>query len=352
MGWRPDLSHVKPTGKKVAVIGAGPAGLACADILIRNGIQPVVFDRHPEIGGMLTFGIPSFKLDKDVMIRRREIFTEMGIEFHLNTEIGKDVPVKNLLNDYDAVFVGVGTYDSMKAKLENEEANGVYEALPFLTANTKNVMGLPELSYEPFVSMKGKRVVVLGGGDTAMDCLRTSIRQGAIEVTCAYRRDEANMPGSKKEVKNAREEGVEFMFMMQPVKIEVDEQGSVTGIRMLKTELGEPDADGRRRPKPIEGSEFVLPADAVIIAFGFNPHDISWLQAEGVDLNRWGTIVAPPVNHTKLACQTSNPKVFAGGDIVRGADLVVTAIADGRMAARSIIEYLDVSQQKEMEKAS
>lgn len=354
MGWKPNLAHVKQSNKKVAVIGAGPAGLACADILVRNGVKPVVFDRHPEIGGMLTFGIPSFKLEKEVMIRRREIFTEMGVEFHLNTEIGKDIAVKDLLDEYDAIFVGVGTYESMKARLENEESDGVYKALSFLTANTKQVMGLPELADEPYVSMAGKRVVVLGGGDTAMDCLRTSIRQGATEVTCAYRRDENNMPGSKKEVKNAREEGVEFMFMMQPIKIEVNDTNQVTGIRMLKTELGEPDASGRRQPKPIEGSEFVLEADAVIIAFGFNAHDISWLQAEGVELNRWGTIIAPPVTHEKLACQTDNPKVFAGGDIVRGADLVVTAIADGRMAARSIIEYLGLSQQEkqEMEKAS
>lgn len=345
MGWRPDLSYVKPTGKKVAIIGAGPAGLACADILVRNGISPVVFDRHPEIGGMLTFGIPSFKLDKEVLIRRREIFTDMGIEFQLNTDVGKDVSITALIDEYDALFVGVGTYRSMQARLENEDANGVYKALSYLTANTKQLMGLPELAHQPYINLQGKRVVVLGGGDTAMDCVRTAIRQGAIEVTCAYRRDESNMPGSKKEVNNAREEGANFLFMMQPIKIEVNDQGNVIGIRMLKTKLGDPDLTGRRVAQPIPDSEFLLEADAVIIAFGFNAHNLEWLQAQGVTLNRWGTIIAPPVNHEKLACQTTHPKIFAGGDIVRGADLVVTAIADGRMAANSILQYLGLESQ-------
>ncbi|QBH96384.1 oxidoreductase FeS-binding subunit [Limnobaculum zhutongyuii] len=345
MGWKPDLSQVKPLGKRVAIVGAGPAGLACADILARNGVDAVVFDRHPEIGGMLTFGIPSFKLDKDVMVHRREIFTGMGIEFHLNTEIGKDVAFDSLLNDYDAVFVGVGTYQSMRAGLDNEDAPGVYDALPFLIANTKKVMHLPELKEEPYINLSGKRVVVLGGGDTAMDCLRTSIRQGATEVTCAYRRDEANMPGSKKEVKNAREEGVEFMFNVQPVSLELDEDGHVSGVKLVRTEMGEPDAEGRRRPKVIQGSEFIQPADAVIKAFGFRPHAMPWLAEMGVELDSYGVIVAPHLNH--FACQTSNPKVFAGGDVVRGADLVVTAIADGRKAAKSIVSFLTEGDQPE-----
>ncbi len=343
MGWKPDVANVQSTGKKVAIIGAGPAGLACADVLTRHGVKAVVFDIHPEIGGMLTFGIPAFKLEKEIMVRRRKIFSSMGIDFHLNTEIGKDIMMTELLNDYDAIFAGVGTYQSLKARLENENAQGVYQALPFLTANTKHVMGLDQLPSQPYINTKDKRVVVLGGGDTAMDCLRTAIRQGATSVTCAYRRDESNMPGSKKEVKNAREEGAEFMFMMQPIKIEVDEQGHVIGIRMVQTELGDPDAKGRRSPQPIEGSEFVLDADVVIVAFGFTPHDISWLQAEGVQLTRRGTISAIPITYQKLACQTDNPKIFAGGDIVRGADLVVTAIADGRMAAKSIMTYLDLN---------
>lgn len=272
-GWRPDLSHVTKVDKRVAIIGAGPAGLACADVLTRNGVAVTVYDRHPEIGGLLTFGIPSFKLDKSLLARRREIFSAMGIHFELNCEVGKDVSLDSLLEQYDAVFVGVGTYRSMKAGLPNEDAPGVYDALPFLIANTKQVMGLEELPEEPFINTAGLNVVVLGGGDTAMDCVRTALRHGASNVTCAYRRDEANMPGSKKEVRNAREEGANFEFNVQPVALELNEQGHVCGIRFLRTRLGEPDAQGRRRPVPIEGSEFVMPADAVIMAFGFNPRD-------------------------------------------------------------------------------
>lgn len=238
----------------MAIIGAGPAGLACADVLTRNGVKAVVFDRHPEIGGLLTFGIPAFKLEKEVMTRRREIFTGMGIEFKLNTEVGRDVQLDDLLSDYDAVFLGVGTYQSMRGGLENEDADGVYAALPFLIANTKQLMGFGETRDEPFVSMEGKRVVVLGGGDTAMDCVRTSVRQGAKHVTCAYRRDEENMPGSRREVKNAREEGVEFKFNVQPLGIEVNGNGKVSGVKMVRTEMGEPDAKGRRRAEIVAGS--------------------------------------------------------------------------------------------------
>ena len=340
MGWKPDLSHVKPTGKRVAIVGAGPAGLACADVLARNGVQAVVYDRHPEIGGLLTFGIPAFKLGKEVMTKRREIFSGMGIEFQLNTEVGKDVTLKALLSEYDAVFLGVGTYQSMRGGLENEDAPGVYDALPFLIANTKQLMGFAATPEEPYVSMHGKRVVVLGGGDTAMDCVRTSVRQGATHVTCAYRRDEANMPGSRREVKNAREEGVEFLFNLQPLSIEINGAGKVCGVRMARTQLGAPDANDRRRPEIIAGSEHVLEADAVIMAFGFRPHKMDWLAEHGVELDDQGRIVAP--EHRDSAFQTSNPKIFAGGDAVRGSDLVVTAIAEGRKAADGIMNHLEV----------
>ncbi len=340
MGWKPDMSHVQPTGKRVAVIGAGPAGLACADVLARNGVQAVVFDRHPEIGGLLTFGIPAFKLEKEVMTKRREIFSGMGIEFRLNTEVGKDVQISDLLNEYDAVFLGVGTYQSMRGGLENEDANGVFDALPFLIANTKQLMGYAATEEEPYVSMEGKRVVVLGGGDTAMDCVRTSIRQGATQVSCAYRRDEENMPGSKREVKNAREEGVEFMFNLQPLSVELNGAGRVCGVKMVRTELSAPDAAGRRVAQPIAGSEHVLDADAVVMAFGFRPHAMSWLAEHDVVLDKQGRIVAPEGSNN--AFQTSNPKIFAGGDAVRGSDLVVTAIAEGRKAAEGIMSYLEV----------
>ncbi|MBW7981617.1 glutamate synthase small subunit [Enterobacillus tribolii] len=340
MGWKPDMSHVRPTGKRVAVIGAGPAGLACADVLARNGVQAVVFDRHPEIGGLLTFGIPAFKLEKEVMVKRREIFTGMGIEFRLNTEVGKDVALNDLLAEFDAVFLGVGTYQSMRGGLENEDASGVFDALPFLIANTKQLMGYPASAQEPYISMEGKRVVVLGGGDTAMDCVRTSVRQGATQITCAYRRDETNMPGSRREVKNAREEGVEFMFNLQPLSIELNGSGRVCGIKMVRTELGEADAQGRRSARPVPGSEHILDADAVIMAFGFRPHAMAWLAEHGVELDHQGRIVAPEGHDN--AFQTSNPKIFAGGDAVRGSDLVVTAIAEGRKAAEGIMNYLEV----------
>lgn len=343
-GWEPDLSAVSPVEKHVAIVGAGPAGLACADVLVRNGFQVTVFDRHPEIGGLLTFGIPAFKLDKSLLVRRREIFTRMGVQFRLNCEIGRDIPLAQILDEHDAVFIGVGTYRSMKADLPNEDAPGVYDALPFLIANTKQVMGLPERESEPYIDMVGKHVVVLGGGDTAMDCVRTAIRQKAASVTCAYRRDEANMPGSKKEVKNAREEGAQFEFNVQPLQIMLDEQGHVCGIQMRRTRLGEPDSQGRRRPVPIEGSEFVLPADAVVMAFGFHPHNLPWLQEQAVSLDNWGRIRASAGSRYRY--QTSNPKVFAGGDAVRGADLVVTAMAEGRHAAQGIMQFLDITPQQ------
>lgn len=337
MGWKPDMSNVVWTDKKVAVIGAGPAGLGCADVLVRNGVKPVVFDLYPEIGGLLTFGIPEFKLEKSVLVKRREIFTEMGIEFRLNTEIGKDISMEELLNDYDAVFMGMGTYQSMKGGFPGEDLPGVYEALPFLISSVNRNLGF-EKNPEDYISVKGKKVIVLGGGDTAMDCNRTSIRQNATSVSCAYRRDEANMPGSVNEVTNARDEGVEFLFNRQPVEIVGD--GKVEGIKVITTKLGEADENGRRRPEPIAGSEEILTADVILIAFGFNPNPAPWFVEHKIDVNSWGGVEAPEEQTFKF--QTSNPKIFAGGDMVRGSDLVVTAIWEGREAAEGILDYLKV----------
>ncbi|GAA3929770.1 FAD-dependent oxidoreductase [Litoribacillus peritrichatus] len=335
MGWKPDMSKVEWTDKKVAVIGAGPAGLGCADILVRNGVKPVVFDKYPEIGGLLTFGIPEFKLEKEVMTRRREVFTEMGVEFRLNTEIGKDISFEDIVNEYDAVFLGMGTYNYMKGGFPGEDLQGVYDALPFLISNVNRNLGF-EKDEADFIDMKGKKVIVLGGGDTAMDCNRTSIRQGATSVTCAYRRDEANMPGSVREVANAKEEGVQFLFNRQPVAIIGEEK--VEGVKVVETRLGEPDENGRRRPEVIEGSEEILPADAVLVAFGFRPSPADWFSDHDVQVNDWGGVIAPEAQQY----QTTNPKVFAGGDMVRGSDLVVTAIYEGRQAAEGILDYLDV----------
>src|SRR5690606_11780273 len=338
MGWRPDMSKVVPTGKRVAVIGAGPAGLGCADVLARNGVTPVVFDKNPEIGGLLTFGIPEFKLEKHVLSRRREVFTGMGIEFRLNTEVGKDVTLQQLLDEYDAVFMGMGTYTYMKGGFPGENLPGVYDALDFLIANVNRNLGF-EKSPSDFIDMKGKKVVVLGGGDTAMDCNRTSIRQGAKSVTCAYRRDAENMPGSRREVKNAKDEGVKFLFNRQPIGI-VEFDGAVAGVKVVETRLGEPDARGRRSPEPIPGSEEILAADAVIIAFGFRPSPAPWFADFGIELDSQGRVVAPA--EARYKHQTSNPKIFAGGDMVRGSDLVVTAIYEGRQAAEGILDYLQV----------
>ena len=339
MGWRPDMSKVVWTDKKVAVIGAGPAGIGCADILVRNGVKAVVFDRYPEIGGLLTFGIPEFKLEKNVITTRRDVLEGMGVEFRLNTEIGKDILIDQLLEEYDAVFMGMGTYTTMKGNFPGEDLPGVHEALKFLVSNVNRNLGF-EKSADDFIDLKGKRVVVLGGGDTAMDCNRTSIRQGATSVTCAYRRDEENMPGSRREVKNAREEGVEFRFNLQPVEIMSNDEGTVSGVKVVSTQMGEPDANGRRRAELIPGSEEIIPTDSVLVAFGFKPSPPSWLNDVKVDTADWGGVVAP--EEQTYAFQTTNPKVFAGGDMVRGSDLVVTAVFEGRQAAEGILDYLDV----------
>lgn len=336
-GWRPDLSKVVARKERVAIVGAGPAGLGCADILARNGVQAVVFDKNPEIGGLLTYGIPAFKLDKAVMATRRTVMQGMGIEFKLGVTIGKDLPFDDLINDYDAVFIGMGTYTAMKAGLPGEDAQGVHQALPYLIGNTHHIMGTQD-AQSPYLSLEGKRVVVLGGGDTAMDCVRTAIRQGAKEVTCAYRRDEANMPGSRREVQNAKEEGVNFLFNRQPVSIETQD-GKVTGITCVKTQMGAADASGRRRAEAVAGSEALLEADAIIIAFGFQPSPASWLKDHNVDLDQWGRVLAPKAADNPF--QTTNPKVFAGGDMVRGSDLVVTAIAEGRDAALGILNTFE-----------
>ena len=337
-GWSPDLSAVVDSGKKVAVIGAGPAGIACADVLARNGVAAVVYDRYPEIGGLLTFGIPSFKLEKNVITRRRKMFEDMGVEFRLNTEIGKDVEFETLVATHDAVFLGMGTYSYMKGDFPGEHKAGVYEALPYLVTHIHHEIDFETESKPDFIDLAGKNIVVLGGGDTAMDCNRTAIRQGASSVTCAYRRDEANMPGSMREVANSKEEGIRFLFNRQPVEIIGD--SSVEGVKLVSTQLGEPDHQGRRRPVVIPGSDEILAADAVVIAFGFRPNPAVWFSANQIDTDESGKVVAP--EQGDLPFQTSNAKIFAGGDMVRGSDLVVTAIYEGRKAAEGILDYLEV----------
>ena len=336
-GWRPDMSNVADTGKRVGIVGAGPAGLAAADVLARNGIRSVVFDAYPEIGGLLTYGIPPFKLEKQVVRQRREILEGMGVSFVLNMRIGKDKPFEELLDEFDAIFLGMGTYDYVKGGFPGEDHAGVYDALPYLIGNVYRELGHDETD-APYIDLQGKNVVVLGGGDTGMDCNRTAIRQGAASVTCAYRRDEENMPGSRREVANSKEEGVTFLFNRQPLEIVGD--GKVSGVKVIETKLGEPGSDGRRRPEPIPGTETLLPADVVVIAFGFRPDPPAWFSDFGIETLNSGRVRVASLGPRPY--QTSNPKVFAGGDMVRGSDLVVTAVHEGREAAKGIARYLGV----------
>ncbi|HSX63994.1 MAG TPA: FAD-dependent oxidoreductase, partial [Pseudoxanthomonas sp.] len=310
------------------------------------------FDRYEQIGGLMQFGIPSFKLEKNIIARRRDVLEGMGVQFHLGVEIGRDIALAELLDEYDAVFLGTGAYRYTDGGLAGQDLKGVLPALPFLIQNGRIVsgtdpahpggVGRPIAGWEDTIAlpdMTGKRVVVLGGGDTGMDCVRSAIRLGAAKVTCAYRRDEANMPGSAREVANAREEGVRFLFNRQPVMIEGNADDQVTGVQVVETRLGEPDERGRQSAVPIEGSHSLLEADVVIIAFGFSPTVPEWLAAQGVQGTPNGRIVAgggTPDADGRLPFQTTHPKIFAGGDAVRGADLVVTAVAEGRDAANSI----------------
>ncbi len=337
-GWRPDMSDVIDTGKRVAIVGAGPAGLAAADVLARSGIRSVVFDSYPEIGGLLTYGIPPFKLDKEVVDQRRKILEGMGVEFVLNTRIGEDKPFTDLEAEFDAVFLGMGTYTYVRGEFPGEDLPGVHEALPYLVSNVYRVLKAKNAPL-PWVNLEGKNVVVLGGGDTGMDCVRTAIRQGATSVTCAYRRDEANMPGSRREVQNSKEEGVQFLFNRQPLEIVGDEKG-VSGVRVIETQLGSAGTDGRRRPEPVAGTENILPADAVIVAFGFRPSPPDWFVDSTIETLPSGKVRV--ASHGAHPFQTTNPKVFAGGDMVRGSDLVVTAVFEGREAAKGIATYLGV----------
>ena len=325
-GLKPKFSQTK-IGKKVAIIGAGPAGLSAATFLLREGIDVVLFDKQARAGGLLTYGIPGFKLDKHIITRRVKLLEEAGAIFRQNTEVGKDITFDELSNDFDAVFIGVGATRGRRSGLNGEESGNVYQAMDFLTSIQKKIFDEP---MERTAEVKDKNVVVIGGGDTAMDCTRSSIREKAKSVKCLYRRDAHNMPGSRKEYINAKEEGVEFEFYVSPKALISNDKGEVIGIEMVKTKLGEADASGRQSVEEIAGSAYTVEADVVIFALGFDPVEYPFLSSNGIETDKWGGII---VNEHY---ETTTPGIYAGGDCHRGADLVVTAVYDGREAAKAI----------------
>ncbi len=326
-----DATPSAPNGLRAAIIGSGPAGIACADELEKLGYRVTVFESLWLPGGLLVNGIPAFKLEKSIVARRVDLLARRGVEFKLGVSVGSDVPLAEVRRTHDAVFLGHGAQKSKTAGVPGENLRGVEQALPFLIQ--KNVDS--ELVGLPPIDVVGKRVAVLGGGDTAMDCLRTALRAGAKSAVCLYRRDFANMPGSRKEYYNALEEGAEFQFLTNPTAILPDGRGGIAGVRCVKMELGAPDASGRSKPRPVPGSEFDTPVDLVLVAYGFDPvsfPDDSEFAA--IKVNEWGGII---VDRNQM---TSVPGVFAGGDSVRGPSLVVHAVRDARRAAAGIHRQL------------
>jgi glutamate synthase (NADPH/NADH) small chain len=336
-GWVQPIAPHAERPESVGIIGAGPGGLAAADVLRRAGVQVTVYDRYDRAGGLMTYGIPGFKLEKPVVMRRIEQLEQGGVEFVLNCNVGSDISFDAIRGKHDAVLIATGVYKARDLDVPGVGATGVVKALDFLTASNRKSFGddVPDFDNGD-LDAKGKRVVVIGGGDTAMDCVRTAVRQGATSVKCLYRRDRENMPGSRRETQNAEEEGVEFVWLSAPLGFEADSDNTLTGVRVQKMRLGQPDATGRRAPEVIEGADYTEAADLAIMALGFEPEELPklWNQPE-LPVTRWGTIKAAFGTH-----ETTMPGVWAVGDIVRGASLVVWAIRDGREAAASILTYL------------
>ena len=349
-GWVLPIKPAVERVESVGIIGAGPGGLAAADVLRRAGVQVTVYDRYDRAGGLLTYGIPGFKLEKDVVMRRNEQLEQGGVKFELNCDVDADV-FASIQAEHDAIIIATGVYKSRDLSLHGSQAQGVEKAIDFLTASNRKSFGDAVEEFDSGrYNAEGKRVVVIGGGDTAMDCVRTSIRQGATSVKCLYRRDRANMPGSQREVQNAEEEGVVFEWLSAPKGFTTDlavtdasnpndPAGRVTGVMVQKMRLGAPDATGRQAPEVIEGADYVEDADLVIKALGFEPEALPtlWDQPE-LEVTRWGTIKAA---HTTGKTQMDG--VYAVGDIVRGASLVVWAIRDGRDCAEAILEQFSAT---------
>ncbi len=337
-GWVKAVAPRQELSQSIGVVGGGPGGLAAAEELRRRGYQVHVYDRHDRVGGLMMYGIPGFKLEKDIVLRRWRLLEQGGIVFHLNTEVGRDVTFAELRARHDAVLLATGVYQARDIGGPGSGLPGIVPSLDFLIASNRKGLGdeVPDFD-SGLLDAAGKHVVVIGGGDTAMDCVRTSVRQGAASVSCLYRRDRANMPGSLREVKNAEEEGVRFVWLSAPEAFLGDNH--VNAVRAVHMRLGLPDASGRQSVEVVESSHFNLQADLVIKALGFDPEPLPQLWGqEALEVTRWGTV---KVNHTSF--QTSLPGVFAAGDIVRGASLVVWAIRDGRDAAARIHAYLQPS---------
>jgi glutamate synthase (NADPH/NADH) small chain len=334
-GWVEAIRPLPDRGQSIGVIGAGPAGLTTAELMRARGYEVHVYDRHDRAGGLLTYGIPGFKLEKHVVMRRVERLREAGIIFHQSFEVGRDATLAELREKHDALLIATGVYKPRAIKAPGVGAPGVVDALDYLVASNRKGFGDAVPAFDDgSLDAAGKNVVVVGGGDTAMDCVRTAVRQGATSVKCLYRRDRANMPGSQREVNHAEEEGVEFVWLSAPEAFDGTEQ--VAGVRVAKMRLGQPDASGRRAPEPDPGSEYRVDADLVIKALGFDPEDLPKLfGASDLSVTRWGTL---RVDHKTM--QTSLDGVFAAGDIVRGASLVVWAIRDGRDVAERMHAYL------------
>jgi glutamate synthase (NADPH) small chain len=334
-GWVLPIVPQADRMESVGIIGAGPGGLAAADVLRRKGVQVTVYDRYDRAGGLLTYGIPGFKLEKPVVMQRIEQLESAGVTFVLNCRVGEDISFDAIRGQHDAVLIATGVYKARDIAAPGVGAKGVVAALDYLTASNRKSFGDDVAEFDSGeLNAEGKRVVVIGGGDTAMDCVRTAIRQGAVSVKCLYRRDRANMPGSQREVQNAEEEGVEFVWLTAPKGFTGGAE--VDGVLVQKMRLGAPDMSGRQMPELIEGADYVEPADLVITALGFEPEALPslWGVPE-LGVTRWGTIKADFRTHA-----TNLPGVYAAGDIVRGASLVVWAIRDGREAADAILDYL------------
>jgi len=335
MGWVKPIKPVEERPESVGIIGAGPGGLAAADVLRRRGVQVTVYDRYDRAGGLMTYGIPGFKLEKPVVMQRIDQLETGGVQFVLNCTVGQDISFDAIRGQHDAVLIATGVYKARDIAAPGVGLQGIVPALEFLTASNRKSFGDEVPDYdEGRLNASGKRVVVIGGGDTAMDCVRTAIREGAVSVKCLYRRDRANMPGSQRETQNAEEEGVEFVWLSAPKGFIGNDR--VEGVMVQRMRLGPPDATGRQAPEIIDGADYVEPADLVIMALGFEPEDLPalWDQPE-LKVTRWGTIRADFQTHA-----TNLPGVYAVGDIVRGASLVVWAIRDGREAAEAIMDYI------------